>query len=232
MRGRISDVDRTLRSAVSPIAATAARPIATVARPIAAAAAIGIAIGAATALLQPQLSQPWSALVNSASPWLLGGFAAGALTARRRLAVTAGLAACAVMVAAYYVTAAAIEMPVARYLSAFWLACAVVGGPVSGLAGWAWRRGPGRARAYGAAFPPGTFIAEAVGAYGFRLHYQPAVALFLLIGVALLCLLIRRVPRTGFLTWTVVFILAGALVYGPLLDAVVGTSSGGVNFGP
>jgi hypothetical protein len=103
---------------------------------------------------------------------------------------------------------------------------------VSGLAGWAWRRGSGRARAYGAAFPSGTFIAEAVGAYGFRLHYRPAAELFLLIGVALLCLLIRRVQWTGFVAWTVVFIVAGAIVYGPLLDAVVGTSSGGVNYGP
>jgi len=203
-----------------------------VARPIAAGVGIGIAIGAATALAQPHLDPPWSALVNSASPWLLGGFAAGALATRRRLAVAAGLSACAVMVAAYYVTAAAIEMPVARSLGAFWLACALAGGPVSGLAGWAWRRGTGRARAYGAAFPPGTFIAEAVGAYGFRLHYQPAAALFLLIGVALLCLLIRRVPPAGFVAWTVAFVVAGALVYGPLLDAVVGTSSGGVNYGP
>ena len=114
-------------------------------------------------------------------------------------------------------------MPVARYLGAFWLGCAVVGGPVAGLAGWAWRRGSGRVRAYGAAFPSGTFIAEAIGAYGFRLHYHPAVALFLLIGVALLCLLIRRVPWPGILAWTVVFVVAGAIVYGPLLDAVVGT---------
>ena len=53
-----------------------------------------------------------------------------------------------------------------------------------------------------------------------------------LIGVALLCLLIRRVPWTGFLAWTVVFVVAGALVYGPLLDAVVGTSSGGVTYSP
>jgi hypothetical protein len=171
VRSRIRDVHRVLPDA---------------ARPIAAGVGIGIAIGAATALAQPHLGPPWSALVNSASPWLLGGFAAGALA----------------------------------------------GGPVSGLAGWAWRRGTGRARAYGAALPPGTFIAEAVGAYGFRLHYRPAVALFLLIGVALLCLLIRRVPPAGFVAWTVVFVVAGALVYGPLLDAVAGTSSGGVNYGP
>jgi hypothetical protein len=214
---RIRDVHRVLPDA---------------ARPIAAAVGIGIAIGATTALVQPHLGPPWSALVNSASPWLLGGFAAGALATRRRVAVAAGLSALAVMVAAYYITAAAIELPVARYLGAFWLACALAGGPVSGLAGWAWRRGTGRARAYGAAFPPGTFIAEAIGAYGFRLHYQPAAALFLLIGVGLLFLLIRRVPPAGFVAWTVVFVVAGALVYGPLLDAVVGTSSGGVNFGP
>jgi Family of unknown function (DUF6518) len=214
---RIRDVDRALLVAIAAIAA---------------AVGIGIAIGAATALAQPHLSAPWNALANSASPWLLGGFAAGALAARRRAAVAAGLTACAVMVAAYYATAAAIEMPVARYLGVFWLACAVVGGPVSGLAGWAWRRGIGRTRAYGAAFPSGTFIAEAVGAYGFRLHYESAAALFLLIGVALLCLLIRRVRWTGFMAWTVVFVVAGAIVYGPLLDAVVGTSSGGVTYGP
>ena len=139
-----------------------------------AAAVIGIAIGAATAFLETHLSQPWNSLANAASPWLLGGFAAGALARRSRLAVVAGLSACAIMVAAYYGTAAAIDMPVARYLGGFWLGCAVIGGPVSGLAGWAWRRGSGRVRAYGAAFPAGTFIAEAVGAYGFRLHYHPA----------------------------------------------------------
>ena len=193
---------------------------------------IGAVIGAATALVQPHLGLPWSALVNSASPWLLGGFAAGALAERRGPAVGAGLLACVVEVRAYYSTATAISMPVDHHLTAFWLACAVVGGPVSGLAGWAWRRGTGRVRAYGAAFPSGTFIAEAIGAYGFRLHYHPAAALFLLIGLVLLLLLIRRVPWTGFLAWTVVFIVAGALVYGPLLDAVVGTSSGGVPFGP
>jgi hypothetical protein len=197
-----------------------------------AAAVIGIAIGAATAFLETHLAQPWNSLANAASPWLLGGFAAGALARRSRLAVVAGLSACAIMVAAYYGTAAAIDMPVARYLGGFWLGCAVIGGPVSGLAGWAWRRGSGRVRAYGAAFPSGTFIAEAVGAYGFRLHYHPAAALFLLIGVVLLCLLIRRVPWTGFLTWTVIFVVAGAIVYGPLLDAVVGTYSGGINYGP
>jgi hypothetical protein len=193
---------------------------------------IGASIGAATAAVQPHLGLPWSALVNSASPWLLGGFAAGALARRRGPAVGAGLLACVVEVRAYYSTATAIAMPVAHNLIPFWLACAIVGGPVAWLAGWVWRRGTGRVRAYGAAFPAGTFIAEAVGAYGFRLHYHPAAALFLLIGVALLCLQIRHAPWPDILAWTGVFVLAGALVYGPLLDAVVGPTSGGVTFGP
>ena len=193
---------------------------------------IGAAIGAATAGVQPHLGLPWSALVNSASPWLLGGFAAGALADGRGPAIGAGLLACVVEVSAYYATATAIAMPVDHHLAPFWLVCAAVGGPVVGLAGWGWRRGTGRVRAYGAAFPGGTFIAEAVGAYGLRLHYHPAVALFGLIGVALLCLLIRHAPWPEILGWTAVIVVVGALVYGPLLDAVVGTSSGGVTFGP
>jgi hypothetical protein len=193
---------------------------------------IGAMIGAATSVVQPHLGLPWSALVNSASPWLLGGFAAGALAGRRGPAMGAGLLACVVEVRAYYATASAIEMPVAHHLTPFWLACAAVGGPVAGLAGWGWRRGAGRVRAYGAAFPAGTFIAEAVGAYGLRLHYDPAAALFLLIGVTLLCLQVRHVPLPDLLAWTAVFVVAGALVYGPLLNAVVGTTSGGITFGP
>jgi len=199
---------------------------------IVAGALIGAVIGTATAIAQPHVGLPWSALVNSSSPWLLGGFAAGALSTRRGPAVAAGLCACVIEVVAYYVTAAVGTIPVGFGYTIFWTACAVAGGPVSGLAGWAWRRGTGRVRAYGAAFPPGTFLAEAVGAYGIRLHYQPAVALFLLIGVALLCLLIRHAPWPGILAWTLVFIVGGAIVYGPLLDAVVGTSSGGITFGP
>jgi hypothetical protein len=193
---------------------------------------IGALIGAATAAIQPHLGLPWSALVNSASPWLLGGFAAGAMAGRRGPAMAAGLLACVVEVRAYYSTAEAIAMPVAHYLAPFWVVCAVVGGPVAGLAGWAWRRGTGRVRAYGAAFPAGTFLAEAVGAYGFRLHYHPAAALFLLIGLVLLRLQIRHAPWPDILAWTAVFVVAGALVYGPLLNAVVGTTSGGVTFGP
>ena len=94
----------------------------------------------------------------------------------------------------------------------------------------------------GAAFLPGSFIAEAFGAYGLRLHYEPAVAMFLLIGMALFALMawpgtglgLITQPASGpvILAWTAFFTVAGMLVYGPLLSAVVGITSGGVWPGP
>src|ERR1700761_9222504 len=59
-----------------------------------AAVVIGAAVGVLTSFAQAWLPAPWSALANSASPWLAGGFAAGALQAPRGAAVAAGLSAC------------------------------------------------------------------------------------------------------------------------------------------
>jgi hypothetical protein len=208
--------------------------------PVVAGVVIGVVIGGATAVVQPWVTQPWSSLVNSSSPWLLGGFVAGALSARRRrrAAVAAGLAVCLAEVAAYYVTTTFAQIPVTHSYIAFWVACAVTGGPVSGWAGWAWRRGTGRGGAAGQAFPAGTFIAEGIGAYWLRLHDRPAVEIFLGIGVLLFALVAWRTTAwrtTAWRTtacWTVIFVVGGALVYGPLLNAVVGIKSGGINPGP
>ncbi len=207
-------------------------------------ALIGAATGVATALAQPYAHQPWSVLVNSSSPWLLAAFAAGALPRRPAPAAAAGLVTCLVEVGAYFLTWAARDVLVPNAYGSFWTLCAVVGGPVAGLAGWAWRRGwasreeGARLHALGAAFLPGTFIAEALGAYGLRLHYEPAVALFLVIGLVLFALLAWPGTGLGLITspasgpvilgWTVLFTVTGMLIYGPLLNAVVGVTSGGV----
>jgi hypothetical protein len=205
---------------------------------------IGGLIGAGTLVTQPHVGQPWSALVNSSSPWLIGGFVAGALPARRdpgrNPAVLAGLVTLLAEVAAYFGTAATLNIPVMHDYVAFWTMCAVAGGPVAGCAGWAWRWGGPRAHALGAAFLPASFIAEAFGAYGLRLHYGPGITMFLVIGAALFILLAW--PGTGLglvtsptrgpviLVWTAALCGAGILVYGPLLNAVVGVYSGGVYF--
>lgn len=199
---------------------------------------VGWIIGAGTVLVQPHVREPWSVLVNSASPWLLGGFAAGTVPTGRCAAMASGLIALMSEVAAYFVTAAVGAIPVSHSYVVFWTACALAGGPLCGWAGWAWRRGARRARAVGAAFPPGTFIAEAFGAYGLRLHYQPAIAMFLVIGIAMFILAggpvltLRLAPGPGIVAWTVFFAIAGMLVFGPVLNAFVGINSGGVTYPP
>jgi hypothetical protein len=205
-------------------------------------ACIGAVMGVATALAQPHVYEPWSVLVNSSSPWLLAAFAAGALRRRPAPAAVAGLATCLVEVGAYFLTWSMRHVLVPNAYGSFWTLCAVVGGPAAGLAGWAWRRGSARVHALGAAFLPGTFIAEAFGAYGLRLHYEPAVAMFLFIGVLLFALLawpgtglgLITQPASGpvILAWTALFTIGGMLIYGPLLNAVVGITSGGVWRGP
>jgi hypothetical protein len=199
-------------------------------RTVVAGLVIGALIGGGTAVVQPWVSEPWSALVNSSSPWLLGGFVAGALSARqrRRAAVAAGLAVCLAEVAAYYAVATLGRIPVTHSYVLFWIACALTGGPVSGWAGWVWRRGTGRGSAAGPAFPAGTFIAEGIGAYGLRLHYQPAVVIFLVIGLLLFALVAWRTGQARVYAWTAVFVVGGALVYGPVLNAIVGIKSGGI----
>jgi hypothetical protein len=203
-------------------------------------ALIGAVIGVGTALVQPHVGTPWAPLVNSSSPWLLGGFIAGALHHRRNPAALAGLATLLVEVAAYFVAADVLGIPVTHDYVLFWTACALAGGPVAGCAGWAWRWGGRRAHGSGAAFLPGSFIAEALGAYGLRLHYGPGLTMFLLIGAVLFALLAW--PGTGLglidapargpvvFAWTAAFAIGGAGVYGPLLNAVVGIYSGGVYF--
>jgi hypothetical protein len=194
-----------------------------------AAAAIGIVIGALTSFGQAQLELPWSALVNSASPWLLGSFAAGALQAGHRRGVLAGLGACVLEVVAYYVVTAARGYGVSQSEITFWVVCALVGGPLFGWSGWAWRSGPERARPWGAALLAATWLAEGIGSYQLRLGYQSAAILFLLIGFALLVVVVlasqslrRRLAATTGIT--VLAGLVGILFFWQVLDALIGSS--------
>jgi Family of unknown function (DUF6518) len=188
--------------------------------------AIGVGIGVLTSFAQARLSMPWATLANSASPWLAGGFAAGALQSRRGPAIEAGLAACVLEVLAYYVTSMARGFPASNAYIVFWTVCAVVGGPLFGLAGWAWRRATGRARVVGVAFLPGTFIAEGIGAYLLRLHDDPAALLYIAIGVALLIAVAWPIRRLELLLWTSAVAVVGLVAFGPLLEAIAGSTVG------
>jgi hypothetical protein len=190
---------------------------------------IGVTIGTATSIGQAHLNLPWSSLVNSASPWLLGGFFAGALQQRRRTGIAAGLLACVSEVVAYYAVTEVRGYPASNGEIAFWIVTAVIGGPLFGWGGWAWRHGPARLRPLGACLVGATFLAEAIGTYDLRLHYHSTVILYLLIGVALTVLVtltsgaLRRHP-TAITTSTLAAFIVGLLVYWLGLSVLAGSS--------
>jgi len=149
-------------------------------------AVTGLAVGAVTSVLQRYLNQPWLSLVNSASPWLAPMFGLGALWRRPITAAVAGLGTGLAELAGYYLTAAARGHPAGGGILVFWAACAVVGGPVFGAAGWLWWRHSGRLGRLGASALPAAFLAEAAVVYAWSLRYYSSAVLLAVIGVALL----------------------------------------------
>jgi hypothetical protein len=182
------------------------------------AALIGVGIGTATSFAQADLNGTWQALSNSASPWLLGAFVAGAIQSQRRWAVTAGLCACLLEVAGYYLVTTLRGFPASETEILRWTGRALLGGPVFSWAGWVWRRGPARYQVIGGAFLPATFLGEAVGTYELRLHYTGDVVLYTLMGLVLLAFVVlgRGQVRKTILA-TVIVGLMGVVVYGFLI---------------
>ena len=135
-------------------------------------------------------------------------------------AAVAGFATCLFELAGYYVTAAARGYfgDGGNGILLFWSACALVGGPVFGWAGRAWRRGPGRTRGLGVAILAAAYLAEAAVVYGWRLHYTSSAVLFAAIGIAAVPVLAYRERiMTSTLRW-----LLAALPAGILAEAILG----------
>jgi Family of unknown function (DUF6518) len=149
---------------------------------------IGLLVGVSTSVLQKYLGSPWDSLVNAASPWLVPMFAAGVLWARPPAAALAGAATGLAELAGYYLTAAARGYPADQGILLFWVACALLGGPLFGAAGWAWWCGPAPLSGLGAAALPAAFLAEAAVAYAWRLHYWSSAALFAVLGAVVFVL--------------------------------------------
>jgi Family of unknown function (DUF6518) len=174
------------------------------------AAAAGLAAGAVTSLLQKYLGAPWLSLVNSASPWLTVMFAAGALWPGPRGAALAGAATGLLELAGYYLTAAARGYSAGHGIVVFWAACAVIGGPLFGAAGWAWWRARGRLSRLGAAAVPTAFLAEAAVGYAWRLHYWSSALLFTIVAVVVFVLAgLRGHQHARLVLWVLALLPAG-----------------------
>jgi hypothetical protein len=180
---------------------------------------LGLVTGAVTSVLQKYLGFPWLSLVNAASPWLAPAFVAGALQRRPGVAAVAGLGTCLFELLGYYLTTA-----VRGYYASgghgillFWTACAVVGGPVFGSAGSLWRQAPARLRGLGTSVLTAAFLAEALVAYAWRLHYWSSAVLFAVVGVVLFAVLGRRERHLPAARW-----LGATLPLGVLAELLLG----------
>lgn len=153
--------------------------------------AVGLGVGALTSCGQAYLGGVLSAFVNSASAWLVAPFLVGARMRSGREAAVAGLAVCGLQVAGYFVTAELRGYPSGDAALALWTACAIVGGPVFGVAGRLWRRATGDLRGVGAAVLPAAFLAEGAWTYWHELHDDGTAALWVAIGAFLAVALTR-----------------------------------------
>jgi hypothetical protein len=182
--------------------------------------AMGLAVGILTSFLQARLDFPWLALVNAASPWLTTAFVAGALQLRLQTAMLVGLAATTLEVVGYYSTSELRGFGISMSSVTMWSVCAVVGGPVFGAAGHAWRRAA--PTGLGAALLVAAYASEAAVAYHFRLSYTSTAVLFGVIALLLAIGLGRhRGQYVSLARWLVPALLAGMAGH-----AVLGLSVG------
>ncbi len=124
-------------------------------------AVVGLATGAMTQLLQGALPTGWSQAANAISPWLLVAFLVGSTMPRPTPAAIAGVATLALALVGYY---AMVQLRFGYGGSTnsliFWGLGAIVGGPVFGVAGHAWRHGTRRVRAIALGLVAAAAIAE------------------------------------------------------------------------
>ncbi|TNC46242.1 DUF6518 family protein [Mumia zhuanghuii] len=156
---------------------------------------LGVGVGALTSVFQAYLDFPWLALVNAVSPWVTTAFVAGALQSRLRTAVWTGLLATLVQVVAYYAVAELRGYDASVYYLAFWSVCALVGGPLFGAAGHAWRHAS--PAGLGAAALSAVYLSEALVTYQIRLGYTSTAVLFGALGLALAVVLGRHRQQYG-----------------------------------
>jgi hypothetical protein len=151
----------------------------------------GLATGILTQIGQGVLPDGWSSAANAISPWLFVAFLVGSTMASLRSAALAGIGILVLAIIGYD------AMILVRYgygpslgSSLFWGIAALAGGPVFGIAGYAWRTGthPQRAAALGLLVALG--VAE--GIYNSVVLGSPGTgAAFVLIGLLMPVLLAR-----------------------------------------
>lgn len=175
--------------------------------------AAGLSVGALSSIGRWRLDGTLDAFANSTSTWLVAPFLVGSLATSRRGAAAAGFATCAAQLVAYYIVDHLQGVGTTGSLVAFWTACALVGGPVFGLAGRVWRSSAPERKGLGMAVLAGVFVAEGLYAYWHQLHHYLTGAMWIGIGAALALLASRgSVVQLRWLGLTIPLGIAGEVV--------------------
>lgn len=179
---------------------------------------VGLGTGVVTQVLQSVLPTGWSQAANAISPWLLVAFLVGAIMPDRSSAVLAGAGTLVLALVGYY-AATTIRYGIGGSTSAlvFWGLGAVVGGPLFGFAGHAWRKGEHLQRAIAIGLLAAAFLAEA-GYHLVVLSEPPVAAGFAIAGLAVPLVLGRSTQdRVGAYVAAVPALALGALGFGVFL---------------
>ena len=158
-------------------------------------------------------------------PWLVAAFAVGALSKNRWLAALTGFAGLLAMLVGYYGLAHLDAGSEVAHTFRFWLAVAVVAGPVMGWAGWSWL-GPGPiGRALSISALAGCLIAE--GLFFWSSGHRTVPIVEIAIGVALLLLPSGGRERLAALGGAVVVTAVESVVFAVLQTTYSGLFSPG-----
>jgi hypothetical protein len=127
----------------------------------------GAALGVLSRLGDHLLPEPYTWFVDLGGPWLAVAFAVGAAVRSVRWGALAGVLALLAAVASYYGATYLVDEPLTGgrtipnpNLVAPWVVLALIGGPLFGLAGAAWREGRGRWRVLAVALLSGALAGE------------------------------------------------------------------------
>lgn len=177
------------------------------------AASVGLAVGGLTSFGQTLLGgTAFAGLGNAVSPWLVLPFAVGALAQRDRHASAVGLLACVAQVLGYYLVAHLRGFGVSTAFVVTWAVAGLLGGPLFGWAGRAWRTATGRLRGAGPALLVGSWVSEAIVTYLVVLRYGADAAVFGAVAAVLTAYLgVAGRQLRSLLTWLPAACLLGAV---------------------
>ena len=171
--------------------------------------AVGLVIGVLVSFGQTHLAGVFRPLVDSASAWLVAPFVLGALMRTRHGAIAAGAVCALLQLGAFAGTTALRGVVLDTDLVWFWVACAVIGGPLFGGAGQLVRRGPAAWRGLGGAALAAMFLVEGTWTDFHELHDDASGWLWVGVGLALCAALLPTPVRLRWMALTVPLALVG-----------------------